>query len=59
MRYIGESSRGYRNRIYKHIASVKKSDKIITPVSKHFSTNKHTHKDMCVSVGQWLGNRND
>ena len=59
MQYTGESSRGYRHRIYEHIASVKKSNKIITPVSKHFSTNQHSHKDMRFSVVQWLGNRND
>ena len=57
--YIGETSRQFRKRIYEHIASVKNSNKIITPVSKHFSTHNHSHKHMKFSVIQWLGNRND
>ena len=56
--YIGETSRPFRKRIYEHIASCKKAEKIITPVSKHFSTNNHTHKNMWFSVVQWLGNEN-
>ena len=57
--YCGETSRKMRNRMYEHIASVKNSNKIHTPVSKHFSTETHTHKDTKFSVIQWLGNRND
>ena len=57
--YTGESGRPVRKWIYEHIASVKNSEKIITPVSKHFSTNNHSHKDIKFSVIQWLGNQND
>ena len=57
--YIGETSRQFRKRIYEHIASAKNSEKIVTPVSKHFSSENHSFKHMKFSVVQWLGNRND
>ena len=57
--YVGETSRQFRKRIYEHIASAKNSNKIITPVSKHFSTKNHSYKNMQFSVIQWLGNENN
>ena len=58
--YTGESSRGIRNRMYEHIASVKlKHRNNTTPVSRHFSDIGHSHKDMKFTVVEWLGNRND
>ena len=57
--YIGESSRGLRNRIYEHISSAKlKHKQGTTPVSRHFSEKGHSHKDMKFSVIEWLGNKN-
>ena len=49
--YIGETGRPIKNRIYEHIASVKNNKKtLITPVSKHFTSEGHTHKHMRFSV---------
>ena len=53
--YIGETGRPFRNRIYEHIASVKKDRNFETPVSKHFHSANHSHKDMRFSVIEWLG----
>ena len=57
--YCGESGHPIRRRIYEHIASAKNSSKIVTPVSKHFSSDKHSDKNMKFSIIQWLGNKND
>ena len=55
--YIGETGRPFRARIYEHTASVKNPKKSLsTPVSRHFTTENHSHKDMRFSVVQWLGN---
>ena len=59
MQYTGESKRGFRKRIYEHIGSAKNSSKLVTPVSKHFSTGNHSYKQMKFSVIQWLGNKNN
>ena len=53
--YIGETGRPFRNRIYEHIASVKKHKSQITPVSKHFHLDNHSHKHMRFGVIEWLG----
>ena len=57
--YCGESSRCFIARMYEHIASNKNNDKIITPVSKYYSTHELPAKDICCSVTQWLRNRNN
>ena len=54
MQYIGETGRVFRQRIYKHIASVKKRKNFETPVSKHFHLEDHSHMNMRFSVIQWL-----
>ena len=45
--------------MYEHMASAKNPEKIQTPVSKHFSSENHSYKNMKFSVIQWLGNKND
>ena len=47
--YVGETSRAFRKRMYEHKASVQK-DGQITPVSHHFKSDVHNHKDMKFSV---------
>ena len=50
--YVGETSRAFRKRMYEHKASVLK-DGLITPVSRHFKNDGHSHKHMQFSVLQW------
>ena len=43
--------------MYEHVASVKNPKKALsTPVSKHFTTENHSHQHMRFSVIEWLGN---
>ena len=44
--YIGETGRVFRQRMYEHIASVKKTKPSDTPVCKHFHSDHHTHTHM-------------
>ena len=57
MQYIGETKRPFRQRMYEHTSSVKhpKEDKY-TPVSRHFTQQNHSVKDMEFSIIHWLGN---
>ena len=50
--YVGETSRAFRKRMYEHKASVQR-DGQITPVSRHFKSEGHTHNDMKFSVLEW------
>ena len=50
--YVGETSRAFRKRMYEHKASVQR-DGQITPVSRHFKSEGHTHKDMKFLVLEW------
>ena len=51
--YVGETSRAFRQRMYEHRHSVQKADKIDTPVSRHFTSEGHNHKNMQFSVLEW------
>ena len=43
--------------MYEHTANVKNPKKTLsTPVSRHFTAENHSQKDMRFSVVQWLGN---
>ena len=50
--YVGETYRALRKRMYEHKASVLK-DGPITPVSRHFKNDGHSHKHMQFSVLEW------
>ena len=50
--YVGETGRAFRKRMYEHKVSVQK-DGQITPVSRHFKSNGHSHKDMKFAVLEW------
>ena len=52
MHYIGETSRTLRKRMYEHKSSVIK-DGQITPASRHFKNDGHSHKHMQFSVLEW------
>ena len=56
LRYIGETKRPIRNRMYEHYNSVQKlqSEKS-TPVSRHFTQNNHSVKNMEFSIFHWMG----
>ena len=56
LQYIGETKRPIRNRMYEHFNSVQKyqADKA-TPVSRHFSQNRHSVRNMEFSIMQWMG----
>ena len=54
--YVGETSRAFRKRMYKHKFSVQKEGQI-TPVSRHFKSEGHNHKDMMFSVIEWCTSR--
>ena len=52
--YVGETGRPFRKRIYEHRLSVSKpKDSRITPVSKHFTEQGHSVKDMQFSLLEW------
>ena len=51
--YVGETSRAFRQRMYEHRHSVQKADTIDTPVSRHFTSDGHNHKNMQFSVLEW------
>ena len=47
LQYIGETKRPFRNRIYKHLNSVQTfQHEKSTPVSRHFTQNNHSVKNM-------------
>ena len=50
--YVGETSGALRKRMYEHRVTVQK-DGQITPVSHHFKSDGHNHKDMKFSVLEW------
>ena len=52
MHYVGETSRALRKRMYEHKASVLK-DGQITPVSRHFKNDGHSHRHVQFSVLEW------
>ena len=50
--YVGETSRALRIRMYEHKSSAQK-DGQITPVSRHFKSDGHSHKHMQFTVLEW------
>ena len=52
MQYVGETKRGFRNRMYEHKSSAQKEGQC-TPVSRDFKNNGHSHKHMQFSVLEW------
>ena len=50
--YVGETSRALRKRMYEHKSSAQK-DGQITPVSRHFKSDGHSHKHMQFTVLEW------
>ena len=50
--YVGETSRALRKRMYEHKSSDQK-DGQITPVSRHFKSDGHSHKHMQFTVLEW------
>ena len=50
--YVGETGRPFRARIYEHKLSVSK-DSRITPVSKHFTEQGHSVRNMQFSILEW------
>ena len=51
--YVGETSRALRQRMYEHRHSVQKEHGKDTPVSRHFKSDGHNHKNMQFSVLEW------
>ena len=56
LQYVGETKRPIRNRKYEHFSSVQKfqQDKS-TPVSRHFSQNNHSVRNIEFSIHHWMG----
>ena len=56
LQYVGETKRPIRNRMYEHYNSVQKlqSEKS-TPVSRHFTQNNHSVRNMEFSTFHWMG----
>jgi hypothetical protein len=50
LQYVGETGRRARDRLYEQMCSIKQTNKVTTPVSTHFSTNQHTHRDLVFQV---------
>ena len=50
--YVEETSRALRKRMYEHKSSAQK-DGQITPVSRHFKSDGHSHKHMQFTVLEW------
>ena len=50
--YVGETSRALKKKKYEHKTSVLK-DGQITPVSRHFKNDGHSHRHMQFSVLEW------
>ena len=59
LQYVGETKRPFRNRIYEHTRSIALDQELrSTPVSRHFTQNNHSVKDMEFSILHWMGNSN-
>jgi hypothetical protein len=59
IQYVGETGRRARDRLYEHLYSIKNANKIVTPVSDHFSRNGHNYKDISFQVIERCHNLNN